>query len=160
MRPKTTIFAAAFATGLVATPAFAIDIAERVDVAVSVDQAWGAIAEFCSIKDWHPVVAECEQFEKDGVTMRRLVTGDGGEILEELNEMNDAGRSYTYSIIDSPLPVADYVSTMTVTGNGDGATIEWSSNFNANGAGDDEAIEVMTGIYRAGLDELKSRLSP
>lgn len=160
MRLKSTMLAAAFATGFAAMPAFAIDVSESVDVTASADQAWAAIAEFCSIKDWHPVVAECDQFEKDGATMRSLVTGDGGEILEELHEMNDAGRSYTYSIIESPLPVADYVATMTVTENGDGATIEWAGQFSARDASDDEAAEVITGIYRAGLDELKTLLSP
>jgi hypothetical protein len=147
------------ALGLAASPALAIDLSESVDVAVSPDDAWAAIADFCSIKDWHPVIAECEQFEEDGKTMRRLTTGDGGELLEELKERDDGGRSMTYAIIESPLPIADYVSTITASEAGDGTTITWSSTFAAAGVSDQEALETMTGIYRAGLDELGAQLS-
>lgn len=154
----TVLTATALSIG--GAPALAIDLNESVDVTASPADAWAAIVDFCSIPDWHPVIAECEQFDQDGKTMRRLVTGDGGELLEELNEMDEGAMSFTYSIIESPLPIADYVSTMTVSEGGDGATISWSSTYNAAGVSDEEALEIMTGIYRAGLDELKSRLSP
>jgi hypothetical protein len=65
--------------------------------------------------------------------------------------------SYTYTIVESPLPVADYVSTIKVTGSGDASIIEWSSTFNAKDAPDDKAREVITGIYRAGLESLKGK---
>lgn len=164
MHRKPTIFAGTVAAGLLslsvaASPALAIDLNESVDVSASAADAWAAIADFCSIADWHPVIAECAQSEQDGKTMRTLTTGDGGELLEELNEMDDAGHSMTYSIIESPLPIADYVSTMAVTEAGDGATITWSSTFNAAGVSDDEALEVMTGIYKAGLDALSAELN-
>lgn len=141
-------------------PALAIDLSESVEIAVPAADAWAAIGDFCSIPDWHPVIAACEQFEQDGKTMRTLTTGDGGELLEELNELDEGGMSFTYSIIESPLPIADYVSTMTVAEAGESATVTWSSTFNAAGVSDDEALEVMTGIYRVGLDELKAKLSP
>lgn len=158
MRSTTSLLAGLVAAGLAATPALAIDLSESVDVDVPAADAWAAIADFCSIETWHPVIAECEQSEQDGKTMRTLTTGDGGELLEELKEMNEDGMSFTYAIIESPLPIADYVSTVEVGENGDGATVTWSSNFNAAGASDDEALELMTGIYRAGLDELKAQL--
>ena len=72
--------------------------------------------------------------------------------------MDGDAMSFSYAIIDSPLPIADYTSTMAVTENGDGATITWSSSYSANGVSDEEALELMTGIYRAGLDELKGQV--
>lgn len=156
---KSTFAAAMLSIGVAASPALAIDLSESVDVTVSSADAWTAISDFCSIKDWHPVIAECEQFEQDGKTMRTLTTGDGGELLEELVAMDDAGHSMTYSIIESPLPISDYTSTIAVTEAGDGATVTWSSAFNAAGVPDEEALELMTGIYRAGLDELMASLS-
>lgn len=164
MHPRFSPFAVPLAAGmlslgLAANPALAIDLSESVDVAVSPAEAWIAILDFCSIKDWHPVIADCAQFDQDGKTMRTLTTVDGGEFLEELNEMDDAGRSMTYSIVESPLPIADYVSTIGVAEAGDGAMVTWSSSFTADGVTDDEALELMTGIYRAGLDELMGQLS-
>lgn len=158
MSLKTALAASMLTLGLAASPALAIDLSESVEITASASDAWGAISDFCSIKDWHPVIAGCEQFEQDGKTMRTLTTGDGGELLEELVEMDDAGRSMTYSIIESPLPIANYTSTIAVSEASEGATITWSSTFDAAGASDEEALELMTGIYRAGLDSLMAQL--
>lgn len=154
-----TLVAGALSISVATSAALAIDLSESADVAAAPAEAWAAIADFCSIKDWHPVIAECDQFEQDGKTMRTLMTGDGGEFLEERSEMDDTNMSFTYSIVESPLPIADYVSTMTVTEEGDGAKITWSSNFNAAGVPDAEALDLMTGIYRAGLEELTAQLN-
>ena len=159
MRTTQTLFAGLVAAGLFATPALAIDLSESVDVAVSPADAWTAIGDWCSIASWHPVIAECEAYEEDGKTMRKLTTGDGGEIIEEQTAMDGDAMSFSYAIIESPLPIKDYASTIAVTENGDGATVTWSSSYSANGVSDDEALELMTGVYRAGLDELKGQLA-
>ena len=158
MGSSSALFVGLLAAGIAATPALAIDLSESVDVAASPTDAWAAIGDWCSIKDWHPVIAECEAYEEEGKTMRKLVTGDGGELIEEQQAMDADGMSFSYAIIESPLPIADYASTMTVTENGDGATITWSSSYSAAGVSDEEALELMAGIYRAGLDELKGQL--
>ncbi|MEM7042342.1 MAG: SRPBCC family protein [Pseudomonadota bacterium] len=158
MRTTSTLLAGFLAAGLVATPALAIDLSESVDVAASPADAWAAIGDWCSIKDWHPVIAECEAYEEDGKTMRKLTIGDGGELIEEQTAMDADAMSFSYTINESPLPIADYASTMAVTENGDGATVTWSSSYAANGVTDDEALELMRGIYRAGLDELRGKL--
>ncbi len=159
MRTTPTLFAGLIAVGLAASPALAIDLSESVDVTASPADAWAAVGDWCSIKDWHPVIAECEAYEEDGKTMRKLTTGDGGEIIEEQTGMDGDAMSFSYAIIESPLPIADYASTMAVMENGDGATITWSSSYSANGVSDDEALELMTGVYRAGLDELAGQLA-
>jgi hypothetical protein len=41
---------------------------------------------------------------------------------------------------------------------GGGSRITWSGEFAAKGAPDAKALEVITGIYRAGLDALRARL--
>lgn len=158
MRPTSTFVAGLFAAGLLATPALAIDLSESVDVAASPADTWAVIGDWCSIATWHPVIAECEAYEEDGKTMRKLTTGDGGVLIEEQTAMDGDAMSFSYAIIESPLPIKDYASTMAVAENGDGATVTWSSSYSANGASDDEALELMTGIYRGGLDELKGQL--
>ncbi|MGI9504063.1 MAG: SRPBCC family protein [Geminicoccaceae bacterium] len=158
MRSTTTLIAGLFAASMAVTPALAIDLSESVDVAASPADAWAAIADWCSIQDWHPVIAACEASDDGGKIMRTLTTGDGGELLEELTAKDEDAMSFSYTIVESPLPIADYASTLAVTENGDGATITWSSSYSANGVSDDEALEIMTGIYRAGLDTLKEQL--
>ena len=60
-------------------------------------------------------------------------------------------HSYGYTILESPLPVANYASTISVAAKGSGSTITWVGTFDAKGAPDDKAKEVIAGIYDAGL---------
>ena len=46
--------------------------------------------------------------------MRVLTTKDGGKFTEELVAFDAASRSYQYQILESPVPVTDYVSTIEV----------------------------------------------
>jgi len=137
----------------------AVDVAETVEISASADDVWAAIADFCSIADWHPVIAKCEESEKDGEKHRTLTTGDGGVLLEKLDSMNDDAKSFTYSILEGPLPIANYQSTISVEEkSGSTATVSWTSTFDAAGVTDDEARTLLQGIYRSGLDELGDKL--
>ncbi|MHA1165223.1 MAG: SRPBCC family protein [Alphaproteobacteria bacterium] len=120
---------------------------------VSADQVWNMIGGFNALPDWHPAVEKSE-LTQEGQT-RTLSLAGGGTIIEKLEKVDDNARTYTYSIIDSPLPVANYTSTITVSGEGENSTIEWSSEFNADGASDQDAMKAIAGIYQAGFDNLK-----
>ena len=88
--------------------------------------------------------------QEDGKPLRTLSLKGGGTIVEELMARDDAGRSYTYPILESPLPVADYKSTIRVLDEG-GTVIAWNGTFAAKGAPDADAVAVIAGIYDAGL---------
>jgi hypothetical protein len=144
------------ATALIATAAFgssamALDVKKSLDVAAAPDAVWKAIGDFCGIGTWHPVVEKCELQQKDGKTLRLLSLKGGGQILEQQSAWDDATHSYGYTIVESPLPVANYASTISVAANGSGSTITWVGRFDAKGAPDDKAKEVIAGIYDAGL---------
>src|SRR5262249_12379624 len=67
---------------------------------------WAAAGEFCAIKDWHPLVAGCEETKDGADTFRILTLKDGGKIKEKLTDQGDT--SYSYEIVESPLPVKNY----------------------------------------------------
>lgn len=138
--------------------AWAVDADAKIETAGTVDKAWALIGDFCGIKDWHPVVANCELKEVDGAKIRTLTTTDGAVLVEKLTNWDDAAHSYSYEILESPLPVANYVSTLKVEDNGGTAAIDWSSTFDAKGASDEEAAKIIIGIYDAGLGSLKEKL--
>ena len=121
----------------------------------SVDQVWDAIGGFNAIANWHPAV-ETSQLSDGGET-RTLSLAGGGKIVERLERLDDQGRSYRYSIVDSPLPVSNYSAEIRVvpSEDGKGCSVEWSSEFAAEGASDQEASQVIQGIYQAGFDNLK-----
>jgi hypothetical protein len=115
-------------------------------------QLWKKIGGFCSIKDWHPAIAKCEKSKEGGATYRTLTTKDGGKIKEKLLKKTDS--SYTYEIVESPLPVQNYKATISVAADGDQTKVEWKGMFDAKGASDEDAKKVIGGIYKAGLDNL------
>jgi len=123
------------------------------DLNASADQVWKLIGGFNALPDWHPAIEKSELTE-EGQT-RTLSLAGGGKIIEKLEKVDDGARTYTYSIIDSPLPVANYTATITVKGEGDSSTIEWSSEYEAKGASAEEAMQAIQGIYQAGFDNLK-----
>ena len=69
---------------------------------------------------------------------------DGGKIKEKLTGTEDLG--YTYEIVESPLPVKNYKSKLwlEVDDEPDRSVIYWQSDFDANGASDDDAKEKIT----------------
>ena len=123
---------------------------------VSPETIWKMIGGFNSLPDWHPAVAKCDIETKGNTTLRRLHLVGGGTILEKLEKSDQDGQSYSYSIVESPLPVADYQATIKVTeAEGGGSTIEWSSEFEAKGAPEGDVAKAVEGIYRAGFDNLR-----
>ncbi len=126
----------------------------KTDLNVSADEVWKLIGGFNTLPDWHPAIEKSE-LEEEG-SMRRLSLAGGGTVIEKLVKLDDKERVYTYSIIDSPLPVKNYEATIRVKDDGAGNTsVEWSSEFEAEGAAENEAMDVIAGIYQAGFDNLK-----
>jgi len=159
--PKRILFVGGgilLAVLLTGSSAMALDVKKSVDVAAAPDKAWAALGDFCGIGTWHPAVAKCDLQQKNGKTLRLLSLNGGGSILEQQAAWDDAGHSYGYTIVESPLPVANYASTIAVTANGAGSTITWSGRFDAKDAPDDKAKDVIAGIYDAGLSALKEKL--
>jgi hypothetical protein len=131
--------------------AMALNVKKSLDVAAAPDAVWKAIGDFSGIGAWHPAVEKCELQQKDGKTFRLISLKGGGTILEQQSGRDDAARSYGYTIVESPLPVANYASTLSVAAKGSGSTVTWTGTFDAKGAPDDKAREVIGGIYDAGL---------
>ncbi len=123
------------------------------DLKTSADSVWKMIGGFNALPDWHPAIEKSELEEKGQV--RRLALAGGGTVIEKLVSTDDGSRTYSYTIVDSPLPISDYIATIKVTGEGDDCTVEWSSEFEPAGASLEDATAVVRGVYEAGLENLK-----
>ncbi len=124
------------------------------DLDVAADQLWSVIGGFNALPDWHPAV-ENSELQEEGNT-RILSLAGGGEIVEKLEKHDDNEKIYSYTITDSPFPIKNYRAEIKVIDKGEGkASVEWSSEFSADGATENEAIDVITGVFQAGLDNLK-----
>ena len=137
--------------GSLAIPALAIESSYTVSSASSADAVWAKVGDFCGIKNFVPGLT-CA-LSADGKT-RTLTTAEGAVLVEQLEGRDDAARSYSYTIISGPLPVANYHSTISVKPTDSGSSIVWTGKYDAKGASDADAKNVIDGIYKAGADNL------
>ncbi|MGW2787937.1 SRPBCC family protein [Streptomyces populi] len=129
-------------------------------VPASPQQVWDLIGGFDALPDWLPYIPESTALE--GGRVRRLTNPDGDAIVERLVSFDEAGRHYSYAILEAPFPVTGYLSTLRVhpvAGRDDVAEVQWSGRFTPDGVTDAEAEDLFAGIYRDGLDALHQALS-
>lgn len=127
------------------------------ELAVPANTVWSTIGGFNALPDWHPAVAKSVVEKEGNNRVRRLSLVGGGTLIERLEHVDDRERVYSYSILDGPLPVANYVASIRVRegSGGRGCTVEWSSEFQPSGVPESEATKVIRGIYEAGFENLK-----
>ncbi len=122
------------------------------ELQASAETVWEQIGGFNSLPTWHPAF-EKSRIEGEGRgQVRTLDLAGGATIRERLDRADESARSYTYSILSGPLPVAGYVATLCVREAGDGAcVVEWSSEFNPDGLPEAAAVEIIESVYQAGF---------
>jgi mxaD protein len=153
-----------------AEPPKTLKVTKSVDIAAPVDKVWDAIKDFDSLNKWHPGFSQDELVKggnnKPGA-VRKLTVKDGPSFTEELLAFDPATHSYRYRIIESPLPLRNYVSHISVKpGVKGGSHVTWSGSFKRKSTSDTPpetendaaAIKLITGVYEGGLANLKKML--
>jgi hypothetical protein len=125
-----------------------------IDIPASADQVWQLIGGFNSLPDWLPFIPQSELSE--GGRVRSLQTADGAVVVERLQAFDDAAKTYSYSILQAPFPATDYLATISVEAQGQGARVTWSGQFAPVGVSDEEVVALFTGIYQGGLEALRA----
>lgn len=130
-----------------------------IEIPASVDQVWQLMGGFDSLPDWLPFIPK--SVVSEGGRVRTLTTSDGGTVIERLEAFDNRQRSYSYSIIQAPFPVVDYLSTIAVVATADSniTRVEWSGSFTPVNVSDADAEALFSGIYRDGLQALKDNFS-
>lgn len=132
----------------------------------SVEQVWKRIRDFNALPHWHPAIKDSHI--EDGLApdkvgcIRNIHLQDGANIREQLLALSDRDHSYTYTILDSPLGVVNYVSTLALTQvtDGDRCFIKWSSDFECEPQRSQELMNTFRqGVYQTGFDALKAHFS-
>jgi hypothetical protein len=138
----------------------------RVYVSSIIDAAaenvWARVRDFNALPQWHPGIADSriengEAADRIGC-IRHFHTRDGGMIRERLLALSDYDYSCTYSILESPMGVENYVSTLKLTPVTDGARsfAEWSAEFDCDAARERALVEqIGAGVFQGGFEALK-----
>ena len=143
-----------------------INVIQSVVIDAPIDRVWAVLRDFNSHDRWHPAVAPRRK-ENDVAGdvvggVRRFSLSDGAELREQLLSHSDREYTFTYCILDSPLPLFDYMATVRLKPVTDGNQTfwDWRSQFRAP---DDrtEELKNLVGrqVYEAGFGGLRSFLA-
>ncbi|HTV98432.1 MAG TPA: SRPBCC family protein [Steroidobacteraceae bacterium] len=155
-------------TALAAAPW--LHVRQSVEIAAPAGKVWKAVENFDGLNTWHPAVAQVEIVEGTNNTVgavRLLTLKGGGTIKEKLLSFQPAARTFRYEILEGALPVSHYSSVLTVKSAGKGKSlVTWSGRFKRKNGGespgdnenDKAAVDAVTGVYQAGLQNLKKML--
>jgi len=174
MKPSFLLLAlgAALAGGAAwADPPKTLHVTESVEVKAPLDKVWETLKDFDGMAKWHPALASDELVSghngEIGATRKLTLKNNGPVVVERLLAYDDAHHSFRYRIVESPLPVAHYMATISVRASKDGMTrVTWSGNFKRKNTADnppesendEAAVKLIKGVYRGGLDNLKKML--
>ncbi|MEP3277285.1 MAG: SRPBCC family protein [Stappiaceae bacterium] len=123
---------------------------------------WERVRDFNGLPKWHPRIRESrieDALPSDKVgCIRNFNLQNGDNIREQLLGLSDYDMFYTYAILESPMPLWDYIATLRLTPITDGERcfVEWSAEFNCDAANEGDLVSgVSTNVFQGGFDALK-----
>jgi hypothetical protein len=128
-------------------------------------KVWEKVRDFNALPRWHPRIRESriengEPSDKVGcVRDFRLQNGD--RLREKLLGLSDYDMFCTYSILESPMPLTDYIATLRLTpiSDGDRTFIEWTAEFDCAAEAAAELVDgIGNNVFQAGFDALKRQM--
>jgi len=129
-------------------------------------KVWERIRDFNALPRWHPRIRDSriengEPSDRVGC-VRDFHLQNGDRIRERLLGLSDDDMFCTYAILESPMPLTDYVATIRLKPitDGDRTFAEWTAEFEC---APEAAAELVAGIgqnvFQAGFDALKRQLA-
>jgi len=120
----------------------------------SAETVWNLIADFESTSKWIPAIVESKTISSDNEHIRTLRLDNGSVIKEKLLTLDEKKRIFSFQILESPLPLAGYRSTMTVYGlSKEQCYLVWTSVYPENTP--DEAKKASKAIHEIGYAGLR-----
>ena len=121
----------------------------EVSIDRSPDEVWKLVREFGGLDEWMPGVESCT-VEGDVRTLGMM----GIEVKEQLRSIDEAARSVSYSVIESPMRnLESHLATITVEPEGTGSHVTWSVDVVP-----DDLLAVFVPIYEGSIAELKKKV--
>jgi Polyketide cyclase / dehydrase and lipid transport len=133
-------------------------------IAAPASSVWAIVRNFNALPEWTSFVAESrieQNMQPDQVgCIRNFRLKDGGKIRERLLALSDYDMSCTYSILESPMGVENYIATLALTPITDGnATFaSWKAEFECAEERENDLIKsIGQGVFQAAFTSLKTR---
>ncbi|CUJ94752.1 SRPBCC family protein [Achromobacter xylosoxidans] len=129
-------------------------------------KVWPLFRDFNGLAGWHPGIAQSRLEEggrHDAIgSVRYLSLKPSGFVREQLLMLDDPGTALRYSIIETDLPMRDYVAGINLRAITESGTtlVEWWADFRVEADADLQAVAtaVGQGVFAAGLAALDAKL--
>ena len=133
---------------------------------VPVEAVWATLRDFNGHDRWHPIVAD--SMVEGGRTsdrigcVRRFHLQDGSELRELLLTLSDADLAFSYCLLETPVPLFNYVAHVRLAPvtDGDRTFWHWESRVDTP-AGREEELRRMVAenVYQSGFDAIRAHFA-
>ena len=130
-----------------------------------VEAVWDVLRDFNGHDQWHPAVADSEierAQPSDRVgCVRRFHLNDGSELREQLLTLSDADMAFSYCLLDTPIPLLNYVAHVRLAPvtDTDWTFWHWESRFDTPKGHEQQLHDtVAEQIYQGGFDAIRTHM--
>jgi len=130
-----------------------------------IEQVWEYLRDFNALPKWFPSVTDSHiegGMRADQVgCVRNFGLEGGARMREQLLALSDMNHSWTYKMIEGPIPIANYVPTfrlLPVT-EGNATFAEGAVRFDCPKEQEGEMAKFFTGAYQAAFDHVKQHFA-
>ena len=130
-----------------------------------IQAVWNVLRDFNAHDRWHPIVAESAieggRAADEIGCVRRFHLQDGSELRELLLTLSDADMAFSYCLLDTPVPLLNYVAHVRLAPvtDGDMTFWHWESRFDTP-AGREKELQHMVAenVYQGGMDAIRAHM--
>ena len=130
------------------------------------DRVWAVLRDFNGFDRWHPAVGRSAIERGQGADrlgcVRRLRLRDGSEVRERLLTLSDLEQSFSYCLLETPIPLFNYVAHVRLAPvtDGDRTFWEWRASFSTR-RGEEAEMTRLVGedIFGAGFAAVRAHIA-
>jgi len=142
-----------------------VRIVESTILDAPVEAVWAVLRDFNGFDRWHPAIADSHierGYSSDKIgCVRRLHLVDGSELREQLLTLSDADMAFSYCLLETPVPLLNYVAHVRLAPvtDGDRTFWHWQCRFDTPPGRETELRDmVANNIFRAGFDAVRKHM--
>jgi NADPH:quinone reductase len=142
-----------------------VDIRRSIVLDAPIESVWAILRDFNGHERWHPAVASSVIEEgaagDQAGAVRNFQLADGARIREQLLALSDVETSFTYCILEAPVPLRNYVASVRLrrVTSDDACLWEWRASFDPPAAEKERLTTFVTqAIIETGFRALRDLL--
>ena len=140
-----------------------VEVRRSTVIDAPIDDVWRILRDFNGHDRWHPAVATsrltgADYTDQVGCVRDFRLTG-GERVTEQLLSLSDKTHSFSYAIVESDVPLQDYVAHVDLKPVTDGRRTfwNWRSKFRPPAGREQELAQLVAeGVYEAGFSAIRA----